>query len=605
VWSRTISLFRRHIVPGGPVIRRHPMSYQGHAPSGRAKGMDSGPIQVRSLASGGVAHRSTSAPRKVQPYPLLQPALQHPQQPQPQPHHQRRRLEGGRAGGIPTPSVRSLATGRIRIGSFACGTLHQCEDPSLYIDDDEAHQLHNRNVESLIVKLSTSLPLTKTATCETSTDDTLCTAAKLNPAVADSVLILDTSNNTVVEELLDPPPHHWQHQLRQHSTAIVPSRRHRNGATTTQNKKPPKPAGDYSYQHIIRNFLTGNTTCYVGDDDVSSLAASYDGNLHNANNINPNAAFLNCFVMPQGMATSTGQMKSLFDADTTSPLSPIRSLMRASFPKSLFVPAYDDSTADHAAGSEDDTNYGSIAGSRETATTLGQREVQYFKRRLDHATRYYGKVHSQTADASYNLGEAQLRNFHYDLALENFARALAICRSLHREDRFHLSIGRALDAMGLAVLRSSAKQQQPQPQPQGNHQRMDALQEAQRLLEQAFAIRHHHLGVWHVDTVETYNRLASVQLHLGRLNEACHAYQEVFYVRQAIFGRTHPSVAISAHSVANCYYKLGGPEHVPKSLEWYRRALDIYEAMALPYHHPAVSKLLKDQSRLEKYLLAG
>merc|ERR1719162_254236 len=122
---------------------------------------------------------------------------------------------------------------------------------------------------------------------------------------------------------------------------------------------------------------------------------------------------------------------------------------------------------------------------------------------------------------------------------------------------------------------------------------------ARRLLEQAFAIRNHHLGAWHVDTVETYNKLASVLLHLGLLKEASKAYREVFLVRRSIFGNGHPSVAIAAHSLANCHYKMGA---VKESLGWYRISLDVYETMGLSYRHPAVTKLLMDQSRLEEYM---
>ena len=130
----------------------------------------------------------------------------------------------------------------------------------------------------------------------------------------------------------------------------------------------------------------------------------------------------------------------------------------------------------------------------------------------------------------------------------------------------------------------------------------DDLQYAQRLLEQAFAVRVHHLGVWHADTVETYNKLASVQLHLGQVREAAKAYREVFLVRRAIFGPDHPSVAISAHSLANCYYKL---RRVQESLKYYQIALTVYETMGLPYRHPTVATLLKDRSRLEQYMIAS
>jgi tetratricopeptide (TPR) repeat protein len=142
-------------------------------------------------------------------------------------------------------------------------------------------------------------------------------------------------------------------------------------------------------------------------------------------------------------------------------------------------------------------------------------------------------------------------------------------------------------------LRQSQQQQQQQTSNECNCGRL--LQRARRLLEQAFAIRRRHLGVWHVDTVETYNKLASVHLHLGELQQACDAYQQVFAVRRAVFGCQHPSVAIAAHALANAYYKM---RLAKESLRWYQTALKIYEQMQLSYQHPTVAKLLKDRSRI-------
>lgn len=507
---------------------------------------------------------------------------------------QQHRGEGGRT--VQPSSIRSLASGRIRSSSFVCTTLHDCEDPALYFEDENGNIEHNHDVNDLIVKLSTSLPLTKASTCQTSTDDTsTCIAGiGMNPPTTDSVLIFDSSNNTVIEEFIDcPPAQQTPHMKHQHSQNADPKQRH------TGKGNNSKPANEYSYQHIITAFLKGNTTCTnVDDDDLSSVAVPYNGNFNDGSR---RTDFMDCFIGPTVTACPNGQPYNLLpDATTSYPMSPIRSLMAASFPKSLFVPAYGDS-AIAAAGTatENDKNCGNAG---RTVPTRAQREVQYWKRRLGHAARYYGKVHPETAEATFNLGHAQLRGLNYDLALENFTLAHSIWRSLRRDDRFHLTIGRALDAMGLAVLRSATRQRQQQHQHQQSRKRTDDLHEAQRLLEQAFAIRHHHLGVWHVDTVETYNKLASVHLHLGRLVEARHAYQEVYYVRQAVFGGSHPSVAISAHAVANCCYKMGA---AVQASEWYQRALDVYDAMRLPYHHPTVSKLLKDRSRLEQQHLVG
>ena len=262
----------------------------------------------------------------------------------------------------------------------------------------------------------------------------------------------------------------------------------------------------------------------------------------------------------------------------------------------------------------------------------GQHEIQYWRQRLHHATKYYGKIHTSTADAYFNLGQAQLklqgRNINnssnsninngdysnsnsnsnnaktkkrhqYDLAVENLTIAHGIWERKHGPH--HLAVGRALDALALAIVRRANHSKSSNRKNNGSDKTtyVDDLRYAQRLLEQAFALRVHHLGVWHVDTVETYNKLASVHLHLGQVREAAKSYREVFLVRRAIFGPDHPSVAISSHSLANCHYKL---HNIKESLKWYQISLDVYETMGLSYRHPTVAKLLKDRSRLERYM---
>lgn len=208
--------------------------------------------------------------------------------------------------------------------------------------------------------------------------------------------------------------------------------------------------------------------------------------------------------------------------------------------------------------------------------------------------------HSNDADAK--------KRHQYDLAVENLTIAHGIFERKFGPN--HLSVGRALDALALAIVRRANHEKTTNHDHNNNNFNSIAsgntytvnekdLKYAQRLLEEAFALRVHHLGVWHVDTVDTFNKLASVHLHLGEIREAAKAYQEVFLVRTAIFGEDHPSVAISAHSLANCHYRLG---EVRLSLKWYQISLDIYETMGLKYRHPTVAKLLKDRSRLEKYM---
>ena len=86
---------------------------------------------------------------------------------------------------------------------------------------------------------------------------------------------------------------------------------------------------------------------------------------------------------------------------------------------------------------------------------------------------------------------------------------------------------------------------------------------------------------------------------MGSLEEACRAYEEVYLVRKAIFGMNHPSVAISAHSLANVHLKLSQPED---SFSYYNIALEIYRSMGLSKTHPTVARLLRDRKRLDRVM---
>ncbi len=210
-----------------------------------------------------------------------------------------------------------------------------------------------------------------------------------------------------------------------------------------------------------------------------------------------------------------------------------------------------------------------------------RQERNYWRTVVTNRTVALGTLHRQTAEAFLSLGHAHMRLGEFHEAMSAFQSCCKISQDL--DGPTHLSVGRALDAFGLAALRCK----------QGG---ASYLIQAKAALEEAFAIRFHSLGVWHVDTVETFNKIASVYLHLGRLEEAREAYKEVYLVRKAIYGANHPSVAISAHGLANVYLKLKKYE---ESLRFFQVAITVYQNMRLPKNHPTVTRLLNDRKRLE------
>jgi tetratricopeptide (TPR) repeat protein len=191
-----------------------------------------------------------------------------------------------------------------------------------------------------------------------------------------------------------------------------------------------------------------------------------------------------------------------------------------------------------------------------------------------------GIVHHDTAEAYMSLGHAHLRLNEYDEAMEAFQTSCKIFKALNGPT--HLSVGRALDAFGLAALR--------------HHEGGPLyLIQAKTALEEAFAIRFHSLGVWHADTVETFNKIGNVYLYMGRLKEAADAYREVYLVRLAIYGNIHPSVAIIAHGLSNIHFIMSQQE---EAQYYFEVASNVYMSMDLSSQHPAMVRLRRDRDRL-------
>ena len=453
-----------------------------------------------------------------------------------------------------------------------------------------------KDVDEMMVRFSnTSIPLTKSRTCATM------------ESTKDSLVILNSRDNTV-RGISGGGGVELNHASTTHD-AFANARRllfGKEGTSIEENAE--KQLSSYrcnSRSNVLCNSTNKGNFCLSPSDKEA-----FDGANDNDNN---NTSFIRWYSQE-------------------SPVSPNydRSFDRSSFSpsKTIYTAAYGDDDA----GGTTEYPFGGDVMSPHSSSILRNEDdrshcvIQYWRQRLHYARKYNGNAHSSTADAYFNLGRAQMnlspnnsghnreayidpyglpmrrpreaapqQKHRYDLAIENLTIAHGIWERRHGPE--HLAVGRALDSLALAIVKRA------------NHDRAtrgssstaikEDLRYARRLLEQAFSVRVQHLGVWHVDTVETYNKLAGVLLHLGLLGEACRAYREVFLVRRAIFGNQHPSVAISAHALANGHYKRG---NIKESLRWYNASLEVYEAMGLSYRHPAVAQLLRHQSRLEEYM---
>jgi tetratricopeptide (TPR) repeat protein len=197
-----------------------------------------------------------------------------------------------------------------------------------------------------------------------------------------------------------------------------------------------------------------------------------------------------------------------------------------------------------------------------------------------------GHFHLKTVDALMHLGSAQLQCREYQEAMTTFKVAHRIQRKLVGNTDRHVAIARILDRIGLAACKASAKSK-------------DELQTARSTLHQAFLLRYELLGAWHVDTVESLNNLARVQMLLSHYHEARKSYYEVLRVRKAIFGPDHPSVAVTAHSLAKACTRLNQLE---ESYTYFQLAMDIYKRMDMPKENPTFASLVQDVNRLERVM---
>jgi tetratricopeptide (TPR) repeat protein len=118
----------------------------------------------------------------------------------------------------------------------------------------------------------------------------------------------------------------------------------------------------------------------------------------------------------------------------------------------------------------------------------------------------------------------------------------------------------------------------------------EKLEHGLSLLDRAFRIRFEKLGPTHVDTVETLNKIARIQMKQKNFTEARDSYYEVLKLREAIFGDGHPCVAISAQALASAHTRLF---QVKSANFYFNLALKVYEENGLG-KHPFAETIRKD-----------
>ena len=175
-------------------------------------------------------------------------------------------------------------------------------------------------------------------------------------------------------------------------------------------------------------------------------------------------------------------------------------------------------------------------------------------------------------------------NQYFEEALVTYKRTVSILRQHYKENS--LIVAKALDKVGLSATLSPSRED---------------LDWALLALNEAFQIRYHTLGPHHCDVVDTLNNIAGVYLHQKNYESARDIYTDVLIVRVAIFGRNHPSVAITAQTLGKVFSHLSDFRN---ALIYMELALTIYrgEPMALKDNHPLVGKVLKGMTSVERLM---
>ena len=205
-----------------------------------------------------------------------------------------------------------------------------------------------------------------------------------------------------------------------------------------------------------------------------------------------------------------------------------------------------------------------------------------WKQNLKFCQREYGRYHDKTTDCMMNLGHSYMRKKSYEEALSIFKKVVRIRRSMKGDE--DLSVGLALDCVGRAAVF------------------MEELDWGLIALYEAFNIRFNALGPWNIDVADTLNNIAGALYRINELILAEEAYTEVMSVRKAVWGKNHPSVAVTACSLGRTQLRRSNLEG---ALSSFHEALRIYRvALNLPDSSITIQKVLKKIVRTERLMIS-
>jgi tetratricopeptide (TPR) repeat protein len=171
-----------------------------------------------------------------------------------------------------------------------------------------------------------------------------------------------------------------------------------------------------------------------------------------------------------------------------------------------------------------------------------------------------------------------------DSAKGYFAKAVAVSETIFAAP--DLRTARALELYSIVDLAEKSSRSEPDS---------PRLRRALSYLDTVFAIRYELQGQTNIDTIETLNRIARVHMSLREYSRAKEALYEVFQLRKAIFGNSHPCVATASRALGVAFSKL---YEADAARFYFRYALKICERNGTDQNTNLAKVLRKDLNDL-------
>jgi len=128
------------------------------------------------------------------------------------------------------------------------------------------------------------------------------------------------------------------------------------------------------------------------------------------------------------------------------------------------------------------------------------------------------------------------------------------------------------------------------------HLRLCEYAPAMQALNLSFGLRQHHLGPYHVDTIDVLHLMGVTLWTVRDYANARRFFFQVLAARQAVFGMQHPAVASVLHRLGQCFATQG---YRYRARKYYDQAIEIYQNLGVQSENSSMRRILQDKKDLE------